>query len=85
MPDRGGEFSSLQDILVRTDIRIDISISIRFMITKFGKEVHLQDLTQVRLIKHVLLTYRYYVKTTLQTKNISPLIECLRPPDLAGY
>ena len=42
MADRGGEFSFFQSILVR----IDISISIRPMTTKFGKQVHLQDLTK---------------------------------------
>ena len=38
------------------DIRIDISISTRPMITKFGKHVHLQDLNQMRLIMQVLVT-----------------------------
>ena len=32
------------------------TISVRPMITKFGKYVHLQNLTQVRLIKQVLVT-----------------------------
>ena len=56
MTDRGGEFSFFQGIHVRFDIRIDISISVRIMTTKLGKEVHLQELTQVRLIKRVLVT-----------------------------
>ena len=56
MADQGGEFSFFQDIHVRIDIRSDISISIRPMTTKFGKQVHLQDLTQMRLIKQVLMT-----------------------------
>ena len=43
MADEGGEFSSFQGSHVRTCIRIDISISIRPMITKFGKQVHIQD------------------------------------------
>ena len=51
MADRGEEFSFFQDIHVRIDIRIDISISIRPMTTKFGKQLHLQDLTQMRLIQ----------------------------------
>ena len=51
MADRGGEFSFLQGIHVRIAIRIDIFIFIRPMTTKFGKQVHLQDLTQMRLIK----------------------------------
>ena len=46
MADRGGEFRFFQGI----HVRIDISISVRPMITKFGKQVHLQDLTQMRLI-----------------------------------
>ena len=46
---RGDEFTFFQGIHVRIDIRIDISISTRPMITKFGKQVHLQDLTQMRL------------------------------------
>ena len=55
MADQGGEFSFFQDIHVRIDIRSDISISIRPITTKFGKQVHLQDLTQMRLIKQVLM------------------------------
>ena len=54
--DRVGEFGFFQGIHVRIDIRIDISISVRSMITKFAKQVHLQDLTQMRLIKQVLVT-----------------------------
>ena len=54
--DRGGEFNFFQGIHLRIDIIINISISIRPMITKFGKQVHLQDLTQMRLIKQVLVT-----------------------------
>ena len=38
-------FRFFQGIDVTSDIRIDISISIRPMITKFGKKVDLQDLT----------------------------------------
>ena len=56
MVDRDGEFSFFQGIHVRIGSRIDISISVRPMITKFGKHVHLQNLTQVRLIKQVLVT-----------------------------
>ena len=47
MADWGSEFRFLRDIHVRLDIRIDISISIRPMNTKFDKQVHL--LTQMRL------------------------------------
>ena len=35
MADRGGEFSLFQGIHVRIDVKIDISITIRPMITKF--------------------------------------------------
>ena len=56
MADQGGEVSFFQDIHVRIEIRIDISISIQPMIIKFGKQVHLQELTQMRLIKQVLET-----------------------------
>ena len=50
MADRGSEFSFFQRIHVRIDPRIDIFISIRPMTTIFGKEVDLQQLTQIRLI-----------------------------------
>ena len=56
MADGGVEFSFFQGIFVRIDIRIDISISIKLMIPKFGKQVHLLDFNQVRLINYVLVT-----------------------------
>ena len=56
MADYGGEFSIFQGIHVIFDIRIDISISIRPIITKFSKQVHLHDLTQIRVIKQVVVT-----------------------------
>ena len=43
-------------IHVRINIRIDISISISPMTTKFGKLVHLKELAPIRLIKWVLVT-----------------------------
>ena len=49
MADGGVEFSFFQGIFVRIDIRIDISISIKLMVLKFGKQVHLLDLNQMRL------------------------------------
>ena len=52
MADWGGELNFSQGIYVR----IDISISIRPMTTKFGKQIHVQDLTKMRLIKQVLVT-----------------------------
>ena len=48
MTDRGGESSIFEGIHVRSDIRIDIYIS---MITTFSKQIHLQDLDQMRLKK----------------------------------
>lgn len=44
--DRGKEFNFFQSIHVRIDIMIDISIFIRDMTTKFGKGIHLYDLTE---------------------------------------
>ena len=50
MVDQGGESSFFPDIHESIDIRIDISISVRLMTTKCGKQVHLQDLNQMKLI-----------------------------------
>ena len=47
--DWGDKFSFFQGIQVRTDIRIDISIFIRPITTKFGKQVYHRELTQMRL------------------------------------
>ena len=53
-----------------------IFISIRSVITKFGKQVHLQDLTQMRLIKQMLVTslwqdyvtnWNHFISTTRGT------------------
>ena len=52
MVDLGGEFTFFKSI----HVRIDISISIRTMTIMFGKMVHLEELTQIRLIKQVLVT-----------------------------
>ena len=76
MVDGGGEFSFFQGTRVRTDIRIDISISIRPMTSKFGEPGH--------IIKQVLAmpSRQDYVitKTTM-----SPLPQCLWPPNLAEW
>ena len=40
MADWSSELSFFQDFHVRVDIRIDIAISMRPMITKFGKQVY---------------------------------------------
>ena len=56
MADQGGELSFFQGSHVRIDIRVDISISIRPMITTFGKQVYLYDLTRMRQIRLVLVT-----------------------------
>ena len=41
---------------MRIDIGIDISISISAIATKFDKQVYLEELTQMRLIKQVTVT-----------------------------
>ena len=73
MTNRGNEFIFFLNIRVRIDIRIDISIPIGPMINKFGKQVHLQDLTQMELIKQALVTplrqdhlrnYNHYISIT---------------------
>ena len=51
MADQGGALSFFQSIHARTDITIDIFISIRPMTAKFGKQVHVGELTQMKLIK----------------------------------
>ena len=56
MADSGGEVNFFQALHARIDTRIDISISIRPTATKFGKQVHLHELSQMRLIKLVLVT-----------------------------
>ena len=45
-----------EETQVRIDIRIDISISIKHITTQFGKQVHLQELTEMRLIKQVMVS-----------------------------
>ena len=55
MADRGCKFSSFHNIHVRLDKKIDISFFIRPMIIKFGKQIHLHDLTQMRLITQMLV------------------------------
>ena len=56
MADQSGACNFFQGIHVRTDIRNDIFIAIRPMTTRFGKHVHQGELTQMRLIKQVLVT-----------------------------
>ena len=51
-------------IHVRIDIRIDVSISIRPLTNKFGKQVHLEKLTQLRLISQVLVTLSHQDRVT---------------------
>lgn len=50
MADRDGEFNAFWDNHVRIDIRLDIFNLIKPMTIKFGKQIHLVDLTQTRLI-----------------------------------
>ena len=55
MADRDGEFNVFSGNHVRIDIRIDIFHLIKpTTIQKFGKQIHLVDLTQTRLIWQVL-------------------------------
>ena len=58
MVDPCGMFSFVLSIHAIIYIRIEISISIRPITTKFGMHVHLElsHLTQMRLIKQVLVT-----------------------------
>ena len=51
MADQGGALGFFHGIHARTDITIDIFTSIRPMTTKFGKQVHVGKLTQMKLIK----------------------------------
>ena len=53
---RGGELSFLKGMHVRIDIRFDIPIFIRPMITEFGKQINLQHLNQMTIIMQMLLT-----------------------------
>ena len=72
MADRGGEFRFFQGIHVRIDITIDILISIKPIIAKFGKQLHLQDLAQMRLIKQLLVTLSHQYHVT-KLKHISTI------------
>ena len=69
MADPGAEFSFFQGIRVR----IDIFIFKRPMRTKFGMKIYLEKLTQMKLIKQVLVTsssqdhvknLKHYISTT---------------------
>ena len=51
MANQGGEVSFMRGIFVGTDMRIDISISVRPVTTMFDKQVLTGELTQIRLIK----------------------------------
>ena len=57
MAEQGCGFSLFSVIHVRIDIRIDTSIIIRNMTTKFCQQAHLEEMTQVRLIKQVLVKF----------------------------
>ena len=56
MADRGGELSFLWGIHVRINIRSEISISVIPMTLRFGKQVRLEDSTQMKLTKQLLTT-----------------------------
>ena len=53
---RGCEFSFFRRIHGGIDIRINLSNSIRPMNTERGKQVHLEELNQVSVIKHMVVT-----------------------------
>ena len=59
----GGNFSFYQAIDIRIDTRIDIRIAISIFIismtTTFRKGVHLEELTQTRLIKQMTSSRQY--------------------------
>ena len=56
MVDQAEQFSFFWDIHIKIDTRVDISISLRPMTTKFGKRLDIEELTNLRLDKHVLVT-----------------------------
>ena len=56
MADQGGEISLFQVIHARIDTEIDISIAIKPLTTKSGKQIYLEELKQLRLIKQVPVT-----------------------------
>ena len=56
MVDQGEKFSFFRDIHIKIDTRVDISISLRPMTTKFGKRLDIEELTNLRLERHVLVT-----------------------------
>ena len=80
MVDRGSEFSFFRCIHVKIDIRIDIFISIKPTASKFGKQVYLEELTQMNLFLQILVTssnqdhltnWKHYIPTinvTMATK-----------------
>ena len=72
MEDQGGKFSFSQGIHARIDIGIDISISVRPMTNILDKEVHLEGLIQMKLIKQVIVTESRQGHVTNQKHFISP-------------
>ena len=66
MVDRGSDFSLFQSVHAKTDIRTGIFI--RYMTNIFGKQVRLRELTQMRLIKQVLVIpsrHDHYISTNI--------------------
>ena len=62
MVDPASEISFFRSNHARINIGIDMSISMRPMTTKFGRQVHLEELTHIRLVKQMLMTL--YVNIT---------------------
>ena len=67
MVDRRGDFRFLRDIHVITEMIVDISTSMRPMVTQFGKKVHLDKLSHLRLIEQVLVALPLQNRVTLNT------------------
>ena len=67
MVDRRGDFRFLRDIHVITEMIVDISTSMRPMVTQFGKKVHLDELSHLRLIEQVLVALSLQNRITLNT------------------
>ena len=80
----GNEFSFLQGIYVRIDIRIDISISVRLVTTKFVKQLHLGELNEIILIKQTLVALSRQDHVTIKP-IVSPLPLCLWLPNLVEW
>ena len=87
MVNRGDEFSLFRSIHAKIDVRIDSSITIRHITTKFDKQLHLEEFTQMRLIKQVMVTSsrqdhmtnkKYYIFTTTVSMKLGRMVVYLQ-------